>query len=403
MRVLTLCNDYRSRCNGELRVVTATRELLESRGVENILIVRSSKGLDASLRGKVRAFVSGPYSRAAYREISRSLAELRPDVVHAHNLYPLLSPSVLAACRHAGVPVVMTVHNFALTCPTWHHFHRGRVCERCLGGREYSCLLHNCRGNLLESAAYALRTVVARKLRLFHENVTMLVALTRFAGRRLAAAGFAPERISVLPNPAPAVGGPSGDPAKGEYVAFAGRMSEEKGVGTLLAAIARSPEIELRLAGEGPLRDRLGVAAPANARFAGFLANGDLSEFYRRARFLVVPSLWFEMCPMVILEAMAHGVPVIASRIGGLPELVHDGVTGMLFSPGDEADLARAITALWRDPELCRRLGRAAGEAAAREHGRDAYLDQLMAIYERAMNQPAPEARKLTGRRGAWQ
>jgi glycosyltransferase involved in cell wall biosynthesis len=388
--VLTLCNDYRSRCNGELRVVTATRELLESRGIENVVVVRSSKGIAATLRGKARAFVSGPYSRTAYREIARTLVDLRPDVVHAHNLYPLLSPSVLAACRSAGVPVAMTVHNFALTCPHWHHFHAGRVCERCLGGREHSCVLHNCRGNLLESVGYALRAVVARKLRLFHGNVTVLITLTRFAARRFGAAGFAAQRIVVLPNPAPAVASAPADAAAGRYVAYAGRMSEEKGVSTLLAAIARTPEIELHLAGEGPLLERLVAAAPANARFSGFLDADELSRFYRAARFLVVPSLWFEMCPMVILEAMSHGVPVIASRIGGLPELVEDGVTGMLVTPGDDVELSRAIATLWHGPELCRRMGVAARERAMREHGPDVYFDRLMAAYERARSLPPP-------------
>jgi glycosyltransferase involved in cell wall biosynthesis len=389
VRVLTLCNDYRSRCSGELRVVKATRELLVAGGVENDLITRSSKGLETTLAGKLRAFVSAPYSRAAYREVAGVLAERRFDVVHAHNLYPLLSPSVLHACRDAAVPVVMTAHNFGLTCPHWYHLRHGRICERCVGGHEYACLLHNCRGNLAESAAYALRAVVARKLRQFAGNVTMLIALTRFAARRLSAAGFAEERIAVLPNMAPEVP-TEADPAAGTCVAFAGRMSEEKGAATLLAAAARLPDISFRLAGDGPRLASLTASAPANARFSGFLADDALWGLYRQARCLVVPSLWFEMCPMVILEAMAHGVPVIASRIGGLPELVEDGVTGLLFTPGDPVDLARAVETLWRDPDLCRRMGRAARARALAAHDRDAYRERLLAVYGRAQSLPVP-------------
>jgi glycosyltransferase involved in cell wall biosynthesis len=167
-------------------------------------------------------------------------------------------------------------------------------------------------------------------------------------------------------------------------------MSEEKGVATLLAAAARLPAIGFRLAGDGPLLASLTAAAPSNARFLGFLADEALWELYRRARCLIVPSLWFEMCPMAILEAMAHGVPVIASRIGGLPELVDDGVTGLLFDPGDPQDLARAVAALWRDPDLCRRLGWAARERALAAHGRATYRENLLGVYRRAMSLPPP-------------
>src|SRR5690606_26895816 len=148
--------------------------------------------------------------------------------VHAHNLYPLFSPSVLAACRRVGTPVVLSLHNQNLTCPRSDHLYRGKICEKCFGGREYHCVLQNCRENIFESIGYATRAAVARKLRLFERNVTVFIALTQFARRRLIQVGLPADRICVLPNMAPD-SGPPVVPADGKYVAFAGRLSQEKG------------------------------------------------------------------------------------------------------------------------------------------------------------------------------
>jgi glycosyltransferase involved in cell wall biosynthesis len=383
VRTLTLFNEYRSSRYGEYQIVTATNRALESRGVETTLVLRSSEGLDRKLSSKMRAFLSGLYSRAAYREMSSLLRTHRPDIVHVHNLYPLFSPSVLVACRRANIATVMSVHNYGLTCPAWNHFHDGQICERCLGGREIWCVVQNCRGNMPESFGYGLRSFLARKLNLFHRNVDVLLAGTHFAKQRLVAAGFEEDRVEVLPNTAESQS--IVDPASGSYVAYAGRMTEDKGVDTLLEAARRLPGSEFRLAGDGPLIERLSANRPVNAMFLGFLERDPMLAFYRRATCLVVPSRWFEMSPLVIPEAMAHGVPVIASRIGGLPELVEDGVTGLLFAPGDADELADRIAILVRDPALCRKLGEAAWNKVARSRSSRHYFDRLMAAYEKAI------------------
>jgi glycosyltransferase involved in cell wall biosynthesis len=387
VKVLTLFNNYRSSQYGEFQIVTATDRLLKSKGVKTTLVLRTSEGLDRSLSSKMKAFVNGPYSRSAYREISAHIQAGRPDVVHAHNLYPLFSPSVLAACNRAGVPTVMSVHNYGLTCPAWHHFHQGQVCEKCVSGQEIWCVIQNCRGSVPESVGYGLRSFVARKLRLFHRNVDVVLAPTNFTKTRLVAAGFEEDRVVLLPNTAASQA--MMDPAGGSYVAYAGRMTVEKGVDTLIEAARGLPGIEFRLAGEGPILDRLSSERPANATFLGFLDRDQMSSLYRHARCLVVSSRWFEMSPLVIPEAMAHGVPVIASRIGGLPELVEDGVTGLLFTPGNAADLAGKISVLVQDSDLCRRLGRAAWNKVACSDTQDHYFDRLMAAYEKAIRSQA--------------
>jgi glycosyltransferase involved in cell wall biosynthesis len=396
MKVLQVYNDYRSECGGEARVVEMTASAIDKHGGCARLWMCSSKGLDATLRGRIRAFVSGIYNPEASREMARLLRDEQPDVVHVHNLYPLLSPSVLVACRKAGVPVVMTNHNYLLTCPIVSHLHRGEICERCMDGREYWCVLKNCRGNIAESMAYAARSMTARVLRLFQEYVSVHIVLSQFAKERLVRAGFDSERIVVLPNMVD-LEVPSDRASLGTYAAYSGRMAPEKGVGVLLEAIAELPQVALRLAGNGPLLDNLQAKAPANAHFLNRLAPPEMARFYQEARFLVVPSQWFEGCPLVVAEAMSQGLPVIASRIGALPELIDDGVTGLLFQPGNAADLREKIRHLWESPDLCRNMGAAARSKAEREFGEQAYFDGLMAVYQKASDLCASDGSRRTG------
>jgi glycosyltransferase involved in cell wall biosynthesis len=358
--------------------------LMEKRGHQSHLLIRSSKGLDRSLVSKIRAFASGIYSRTSYQDMVQTLHRERPDVVHVHNLYPLISPSILVACRRADLPVVMTSHNYVLTCPVVNHLYKGRVCERCMGGREYWCVLQNCRENLPESVAYALRSVIARKLNLFRRNVTLHMVLSDFAKERLVKQGFDDARIVVLPNMVELGPEQNGQSAR-NYVAFSGRMKEEKGVDVLLAAAARLPDIPFRLAGDGPILDKLMNNAPANVLFVNRLAPDQMAEFYQGARFLVVPSKWFEGCPLVVSEAMSHSLPVIASRIGGLPEFVEDGTTGLLFETGNVTELVERIRLLWQNQDLCTQLGEAGRKKACQEYSEDLYYQRLMLIYQQAI------------------
>lgn len=396
MKVLQVYNQYRSPFNGEEAVVLNTIDLIRRRGGQVRLFGRTSRGLDRSWRGRVRAFFSGLYSLTSRRAMRAILRDDRPDVVHLHNVYPLISPSVLGECRRAGVPVVMTVHNQGLTCPRADHLYQGRLCEKCLGGREYHCALQNCRGDLFESVAYALRSTAARKMRFFHDGVTRFIALGAFGRQRLALAGFDPERIDVLPNMV-AERPDAVDPAAGSFVAFAGRLSPEKGIDVLLEAAARLPHVPVRLAGAGPLRDELLARKPANVTLVGRLEAAEMERFYREARCVVLPSIAYEMCPLVLTEAMSHGLPTITTQLGGQQELVDDGLTGLLVPPNDPAALAVAIDRLWTDDGLCRRMGRAAHERV-RRFGEDRYYDGLMGIYRRAITEAGGRSDGSRGR-----
>jgi glycosyltransferase involved in cell wall biosynthesis len=384
VKVYQIYNEQRSRFGGEPAVVDATMQVLAQTGHESRLVMKSSRVLENSIVKRMCAFWGGIYNVRAYHAMRRLLQQDRPDVVHVHSVYPMFSPSVLVACRRAGVPVVMTVHTHNLTCPVWYHLYEGRICEDCIGGKEYWCVLKNCRNNIFESTAYALRSSVARRFRLFHDNVSVLIVLTPFAMGRLLHAGFREDQIAVVPNPT-SITDMAVDRDCGEYVAFAGRISPEKGLDVLLAAAERMPGIPFKVAGDGPVLSEMRARAPRNVEFLGRLAFDELVAFYRRCRVLVVPSLWFEPFGMVVVDAMALGVPVIASRIGGLPDVVDDGITGSLFEPGNAEDLVAKVQALWNHPQLCERMGGAGRAKALRQYSPEAYFDNLMAVYETAI------------------
>jgi len=384
VKVLQIYNEQRSRFGGEPAVIDATLRVLLQNGHETRLVTKSSRVLENSVLKRMYAFWGGIYNIGAGREMRRLIEKDRPDVVHVHSVYPMFSPSILVACRRKNVPVVMTVHSHNLTCPTWYHLYKGRVCEECVGGHEYRCVIKNCRNNILESSAYALRSAVARRFRLFHDNVSVLIVMTPFAKAKLLRAGFRADQIAVVPNPA-SVREAAADPAAGEYVAFAGRISSEKGIDTLLAAAAQMPDVPFKVAGDGPALLELQGKAPRNVEFVGRLGPKELSEFYCRSRMLVVPSVCFEQFPMVVLEAMGRALPVIGSRIGGLPEIIEEDRTGNLFEPGNPEDLAKKVRRLWEHPQLCRRMGIAGREKVVREFTEQAYFHNLMAVYQSAI------------------
>ena len=391
MKVLQVHNRYRVR-GGEDTTFDATFGLLQRRSVAVCALVRDSRSIPDSPCARAAAFLTGIYSRSALKATVGLLEKERPDVVHVHNLYPLLSPSVLVACRRARVPVVMRCPNFRLICPTGELFSHGEVCERCLGGREYMCILRNCREDILESVAYAVRCMAARKLHWFTDNVAVFVSPSDFVKRRLADAGLNPDRLVVLPH---FVSLPHGaaDPVSGDYAAYVGRVTVEKGVEALLQAARQCPELPVRIAGDHSLRADLLAAAPRNVQFVGRLEREEVAQFYRKARFLVVPSLSLETFSLVAAEAMAHGLPVLASRIGGLPEVVDDGVTGLLFEPGNAEELSGLMRCLWRDAALCARLGQAGRQKAMREYAEDVHYARLIGVYEKAMGLRQAEQR----------
>lgn len=383
MHILQVFNRQRSTFGGEGAVIRDIENGLTARGHTTTSFFRSSERIANRPSRKVGTALSGIYNLRIRRELERVIRSERADIVHMHNVYPQLSPSVFDACRRAGVPSIMTVHSHILTCPNWYHVRNGSFCDLCLGGHEYRCLAVNCRGNLLESGAYALRSYAAARLGIF-KRATLLIAVSQYLREHLATAGFRRDRLVVIPNAVP-IPSESVDPTIGTYAVFAGRLSHEKGVAILLEAV-RTTGIPVKIAGDGPLRAALETAAPENVNFLGRLDPRELAALYRGARLAVVPSIARETFGIAAAEAMAHGLPVVVTSGGALPELAEDDVCGAVVPPNDIFALRTTLVTLWKDPATLRRLG-AAGRARVQARCTQArFIDQILAAYLQAFS-----------------
>ncbi|MBK1784124.1 glycosyltransferase [Prauserella cavernicola] len=349
MRVVVVHNRYRSEHpSGEDRVVDQETELLTSAGHEVLVHERRSDDIAGmSLPRKASVPLLVPWNPAARTELADRLREVRPDVVHIHSTFPLLSPSVVAACTDAGVPCVATLHNYQQVCAPGTLYREGRVCTDCVGGSPLPAVRHGCyRGSPLATAPLALSLALNR--RRWWSGVSRFFCISWALRRVLADAGMPGERLAVKYNfvEEPALR----RTGEGEYVLYLGRLTEEKGVPLLLAAwdLLRARGglgLPLVVAGSGPLEPEVAEWARErdDVRFLGLRTREECAELTARAAALVAPSQWLEGFGLVVVEAMAAGVPSVAAGHGAFPELVDDGVSGLLHRPGDAESLAEGL------------------------------------------------------------
>lgn len=359
MKLLIVHNNY-GKYSGEEAVVDKMVAMFQEHGHNVAQFRMFSEGSRDSLAGQMKGFLCGIYSPAGIKGMREALRREKPDVVNVHNLYPFISPSALFECKKAGVPVVMTIHNFRLICPTGLFMRDGKPCETCLKkGTEWSCIRYNCEHSILKSIGYTLRNVYARWTKAYQKNVDYFACITDFQRRKLIAAGYDAGKITVIPNFVP-----TPKPyayTTGQYVAYVGRLSREKGIDLILEVARRHPDIPFRFAGE--LRDRQLVGnIPENCMFTGYLSGSALDNFYRNASFFVMASRWYEGFPMTILETAMWGKPTIAPNHGGFTEIIGEGKSaiGRLFAPGDIEELEKQIVKLWNTPEDIHYLGHSA-------------------------------------------
>ena len=374
-RVLVLHNRYRIE-GGEERSVALQLAALRDAGVEHRALGRSSADVS-------RVAAAGALLRGGSRpeEIGAAVEALGAQVVHAHNMQPLIGPRGLAAAREAGARVVLHLHNVRLFCAIGVASRDGGPCFRCHGRNTLPGLVLNCRGSLPEAAAYAA-ALAAQQPQVF-EVVDRFVAPSEYAVRQLALLGVPADRLEALPHylPSFAEGSLAGE---GGYALVAGRLSEEKGVDVAIEAAAKGG-VPLKIAGEGPEAARLTQLAAslgAPVEFLGLLDRAALAERLRSAAMVVMPSRYHEFSPYAALEAMAAGVPVVASALGGLPELVGP---GRCLPAADVGAFAERMASLWEDPSLRANHGEE-GLGRARElHSQAAFTDRLLALYERVL------------------
>lgn len=398
MRILLVHNSYKER-GGEDAVFEGERELLRANGHEVVDYRVDNQAVHGL--GRLALARRTIWSREAARDLTLLCRRTRPDIAHFHNTLPLISPAGYAAVRSEGVPVVQTLHNYRMVCPSALLFRDGSVCEDCVGrGVPWPAVRHGCyRGSRPATAAVAAMLVVHRALGTYRRHVDAWIALTDFQAEMVARGGIPRERLVVLPNfLADDPGVPDSSRAR-QGALFVGRLSEEKGVRVLLAA-ARSlePTLPLRVIGDGPLREPVEQAAREDPRIVslGACPAAQVGMEMGRAAVLVVPSLWYEGLPMTVIEAYARALPVIASGLGGLAAMVRDGQTGHLVPAGDPGALAAAITALAADPGRAAALGMQARATFERRYTAARHLKGLMAIYERVLEGRLGETRSAS-------
>ena len=388
MRVLLVHNRYRF-AGGEDVVVHAEKVMLEKHRHEVALVKADNSEISGVLKTISIGF-KAVHSRAAEKRIAAELAHFRPNILHIHNFFPLFSPSIYYAGRQAGVAVVQTLHNYRLLCPNGMFFRQGCPCEACMEKAiPLPGVFHACyRDSRAATASISTMIALHRALGTWKTMVDAYITLTEFSREKFIRGGLPADRLYVKPNfvqTASSTG--RGD---GGFVAFIGRLSEEKGIRTLLGAWRKlSRKLPVKIAGDGPLRKEVEAMAQSmqEVELLGHLTRDEVAELLRRAHAVIVPSIWYEGFPMVVAEAFAAGVPVIASNLGALGELVHHGRTGLHYRPGDAEDLAAQVEWLISHEQERQQMRRAARSEFELRYTADRNYEMLLAIYERARQQ----------------
>ena len=381
MRVLIVHNRY-TRPGGEDVVFESEADLLRSRGHEVVEFVEDNRRLKGV--NPLRAAVETVWSRQSYRRIKELLRRTRPQVAHFHNTFLRISPAAYYACAEEGVPVVQTLHHFRLICPGSLLMREGRVCEDCVGRRvPWPGVVHGCwRSSRLQTAVVASMLVTHRLLGTWTERVDLYVVPRGFIRQKYIEGGLPADKIVVKPNfvrPDPGVG------EHGEnFVLFVGRLSPEKGLRTLLRAWRSLKGIPLRVVGDGPLLEEVRRGAGDNVEVLGHLPREKVFHLMRAAQFLVFPSECYETFGLTVAEAFATGLPVVGSRIGGVPEIVEHERTGLLFEPGNTEDLAEKVAWAWAHPREMAEMGREARREYEVKYTAEQNYEMLMEIYRQA-------------------
>ena len=331
------------------------------------------------------------YCRESKKQIERLLKTHKPDIAHLHNIYQDISPSILHVLRRFGLPVVMTLHDLKMVCPNYTMMHDGVVCEDCRGNSFYHCMVNRCKqGSYLYSILPAIEAYVHSLLNIWRKNVHCFISPSHFLKDKLTDFGWDPARIAWIPNFIDCSKMQASCGA-GAYLLYFGRLSPEKGVRTLLEAYSRlSPMIKLMITGDGPARkglENLAEQCRGDVVFTGHLSGERLENIIAQSRAVIMPSEWYENAPLSLLEAFAYGKPVVGARIGGIPEMIDDGINGILFESGNVDSLQDKIEMVSTMPESkIVQMGKAAREKVEKEYNAEVHYKRLMEVYERAVS-----------------
>ena len=390
IRCLLVHNSYQFE-GGEDSVLQEEKSLLSAYGHD----VKLFKVDNQEIKGLFKKLETGlnlTYSLKSKQRLSEKISQFQPDIVHIHNFFPLLTPSIYDACIEAKVPVIQTLHNFRLICPGALLLCRKKVCERCLTGSPYNAVIHKCyRNSRIESFAVARMVAFHRKNNTWTNKVTRFIALSNFSKSKFVTAGFPSAKIIVKPN---FIGQhkethlleQADDNQENEinsYALFAGRLSEEKGINVLFDAW-ENININLRVVGDNMLQESI-TTSNKRIKFLGKLSKAEVQIQMQNAKFLVVPSICYETFGMVIIEAFSNGVPVIASNLGTMSEIIEHGKTGLLFEPGNSNELVKKIESLLEKAQLYKQMRINARNVYLEKYTSELNYKLLINIYEEAL------------------
>lgn len=430
MKLIIAYNKHRHGGGSDVVAQTTIDLLSNQSGVKVVPFVRDSKDL-RGITGNIKALVSGCYAREAVKAFSRLLDAEKPDLVHAKELYPLISPWIFKVCRKKGIPVVMTCHDYRISCPIATHFRGGTLCYECSENNELRCIWHNCCGSIGKSIAYALRNYIGRKKRLFLVCVDLFLTPSEASKEILCRySGLSWDQVVAVGNPVPAVGcqrsenggrrtededpvdsgildvecesadgherreeSQKNEPTDnhelltdntwvpGGYVAYAGRFEPEKGFDLLMEGL-KDAGIPLKVAGNADAYMVSDRELPEYVEFSGHLSHEEIGRFYHEARMVIVPSICHETFGLVVAEALSCGTPVVVSDLGALAEVAGPG--GLVVPAGDFVALREAILRLWNDEGLCRNMAEA-GREHVKQYSDEAYVSHLLEAYNRVL------------------
>lgn len=387
MRILLAHNRYQHK-GGEDSVFLAEGNLLRDNGHEVLEYTKSNDSIKQ--HGSIRVAVDAIWSNESYKELRETFRDSRPDVVHVHNYTPRISPAIFYAAHAEKIPIVQTLHNFRMVCVDGMLMRNGAICEKCVEKRvKWPGVMHGCyRNSRLASATVASLLSIHHALGTWHNKVTRYITLTNFQRNKMITAGYPAERLVVKPNFCPDSEVATASNADRNRGMFVGRLSPEKGIDILVDAAGKC-STPIDLVGSGPKLEDVQATAPDNLHVHGYVSDEDMRGIQQTALFLVLPSIVYEGFPMVIPEAFSMGIPIIASRHGGMQEIIEDGVTGLHFTPGDGNDLAAKIKWASDNPDKMREFGRNARHVYETEFSPKQNLEILTGIYQDAIEEVA--------------
>jgi glycosyltransferase involved in cell wall biosynthesis len=399
---IVYANNHLYRRGGSERVMFDEAALVARRGHETLFFGHRHPSMNTaayaelfpepvdpgSVRGLSKVLMAGRIvmNPGAASRFGRLLDLSRPDLVHAHNIYAGLTPRILDEATARGVPSVLTLHDYKLACPSYLMLCRGQVCDACVGGTFAHCLLRRCHKDSYFVSAVTMVEATFNALTGKWQQARFLICPSKFVRNTMIRHGLPAEKLRHVPNGIDLNEWSCG-PADGGYLLYVGRISPEKGVDTLVRASVRSP-LPLRIVGDGPDRPRLEALAAklgAAVHFEGQKDAPAVRALLHGAAALLVPSVCNENAPITIVEAMASGKAVVASNIGGIPEMVQDGETGLLVTPGDVESLRHAIATVVANAAGREQMGRAGRERAEREFSLEHHVERIFRVYEDAL------------------